>query len=176
MIGTVKAVMIGLVQSDQASARGNRQHADQARQKQVAEERKAAQQTYVGAKEDIIAAKEKAIAQGIGAVVAVAASCVGASAGLGEVGQAVVGGVGSGASDAGSAIGEAFAQNNEIAAADARHEADLARADGTRFEGISDEASSAAEDAQDRARENFRAAIDMVGSLQKSTRIGGETS
>ena len=76
MISAVKAAMVGMQEGARDTARANEARADHARQQQMEAQREAAQQDFKAGMEEITAAKEKAIAQGIGAGIAVATSFV----------------------------------------------------------------------------------------------------
>lgn len=179
MIAAVKAALVGMQEGAVESARGREKEADQARQKQLDAQREGVVHDFNASMQNIIAAKEKAIAEGIGAGVQCVAAVFGGVAAGAEAMEGlgtVAGGVGGASGGAASAIGEMFAQNNEIEAAHQTELAGYAKADGTRYQAQADEAQSDAGDAKAQARDRFRAAIDLVNGLHRANRFDGGES
>ena len=173
MIGAVKAAMVAANDNDRTAARRAARRGDQAQANQSEEQPAAIGQAHQASLQRITADKEQAMAQGIGAAVALAASVVGGVAGLGSLASGLVNGAGQAAGGASSAIGTALAEDNLRAEEELREAAGYGRADASRFQGQADQARNDAQDAQARARDRFRAAIEMVNSLHRAGRVDG---
>lgn len=176
MMGAVGKAMQAAFAADQAAASASEDRADRARSKQQEEQRAAVEAKYEAGLEGIQQAKEEAQIAAATAAISVATCFIGCIGGVGTAVQTGAKMASAGVGGAAQATSFGVTKDNREAITAAQHAAGLAEVHETRLEGQVDAAESDASDAKARARDNFRAALEMASGLGKARRMDGGES